>query len=146
MNTIICNTLSGAVSEYTGFVFQSITPTHAGDASGLYTLGGDTNNGQPIVANIRLPATLRESTLKKRLSMAYLSMKGAGCAQFSVLGPNGMPWAYEFPLQCSEQTRCIVGKGIRENYLGFALSNPAGQKFSLDRIEILTLDSKTRRV
>lgn len=55
-------------------------------------------------------------------------------------------WAYSFPLRPSGQTRCQVGRGIRENYLGFSLGNPAGQAFSLDRVEILNLASKTRRV
>ena len=146
MNTIVCNTLTGAVSEYTRHDFQSITPTHGGAASGLYRLGqGDTDDGLPIVSEIRLPATLRESTLKQSIQMAYLSMRGAGCAEFAVRGP-GQPWRYSFPLRDSGQTRCIVGKGIRENYLGFAIRNPAGQAFALDRVEILTAASKTRRV
>lgn len=55
-------------------------------------------------------------------------------------------WRYSFPLRASGQTRCPVGRGIRENYLGFGLSNPAGQAFTLDRVEILTAASKTRRV
>lgn len=146
MNAIVLNTLTGAVSEYTRHEFQSITPTHAGAATGLYAFGSDLDVDLPILATIRLPATLRESTLKKRIDMAYLSMRGEGCAQFSVLGPDDFPWDYQFPLRSSGQTRCQVGKGIRENYLGFALSNPAGQAFTLDRIEILTLESKTRRV
>ena len=41
-NTVAMNTLTGAVSEYTGFGFQSITPTHAGSTTGLFTLGGGT--------------------------------------------------------------------------------------------------------
>ena len=146
MNTIVINTLTGAVSEYTRHSFQSITPTHGGGANGLYGLGGEKDAGLPIVASIKLPATLRESTLKQRINMAYLSMRGAGVAQFSVLCPTGAPWNYLFQLRASGQTRCQVGKGIRENYLGFALSNPGGQPFALDRIEILTLESKTRRV
>ena len=43
MNAIVCNTLTGAVSEYTRHTFQSVTPTHAGSASGLYAFGGDTD-------------------------------------------------------------------------------------------------------
>ena len=84
MNTIVCNTLTGAVSEYTRHGFQSVTPTHAGAANGLFAFGGDTDNGLPIVAEIRLPATLRESTLKKSIQMAYLSMTGGGSAEFIV--------------------------------------------------------------
>ncbi len=145
MNTIICNTLTGAVSEYTRHNFHSITPTHAGSATGLYEFGGDTDDGLPIVASIRLPATLRDSTLKKHLSMAYLSMTGEGDAQFTVFGKT-QDWVYAFPLRDSGQTRCPVGRGIRENYLGFGLSNPAGQAFALDRVEVLVAESKTRRI
>lgn len=145
MNIVVCNTLTGAVSEYTRLAFQSITPTHGGSATGLYTLGGDTDDGLPIVASIKLPPTLRESTLKKHLGMVYLSMTGAGTAQFIVFG-KAQDWAYPFALRESGQTRCKPGGGIRENYLGFGLTTPQGQAFTLDRVEVLLLESKTRRV
>ena len=145
MNTIVCNTLTGAVSEYTRHGFQSVTPTHAGAANGLFVFGGDTDNGLPIVASIKLPPTLRESTLKKYLNMVYLSMSGQGMAEFTVFGKT-QDWAYEFPLRDSGQTRCKPGGGIRENYLGFGLTTPQGQAFTLDRVEVLLLESKNRRV
>lgn len=145
MNTITLNTLTGAVSEYTGFGFQSITPTHAGSATGLYAFGGDLDVDLPIVADIGLPATLRDSTLKQAISMVYLSMRGEGSAVFTVQGAQ-QNWDYTFALRASGQTRCPVGRGIRENYLGFGLSTPGGQAFTLDRVEVLTAQSKTRRV
>lgn len=145
MNTIVCNTLNGAVSEYTRHDFQSITPTHAGSALGLYAFGGDTDDGLPIVSDIRLPPTLRGSTLKKHLDMVYLSMTGTGSAQLTVFGKTEN-WTYQFPLRDSGQTRCKPGGGIRENYLGFGLTTPQGQAFTLDRVEVLLLESKNRRV
>ncbi|MFN7152928.1 MAG: hypothetical protein ACK4OE_04485 [Acidovorax sp.] len=145
MNTIVCNTLTGAVSEYTRHTFQSVTPTHGGSATGLYAFGGDTDDGLPIVSTIRLPATLRESTLKQAIEMVYLSMRGCGSARLTVYGAQ-QAWHYPFPLRASGQTRCPVGRGIRENYLGFGLSTPAGQAFTLDRVEVLNGQSKTRRV
>ena len=145
MNTLVCNTLTGAASEYTRHAFQSVTPTHGGSATGLYAFGGDTDVGTPIVSDIRLPATLRESTLKQSIQMVYLSMKGSGSARFTVHGAK-QSWVYDFPMRLSDQTRCPVGRGIRENYLGFGLSNPAGQAFTLDRVEVLTSESKNRRV
>ena len=145
MNTIVCNTLTGAVSEYTRYAFQSITPTHGGSASGLFALEGDTDDGLPITTNLRLPATLRESTLKTFLEMVYLSMRGEGNAAFTVFG-NQQGWSYQFALQSSGQSRCRTGKGIRENYVGFGLSTPEGQQFALDRIEVLTLKSANRRI
>lgn len=143
---IVCNTLTGAVSEYTRHEFQAVTPTHGGSATGLYSFGGDTDDGLPIVAELRLPATLRKSTLKKHLEMVYLSMRGRGNARFTVYGPGAAQWHYTFPLLSSGQTRCPVGRGIRENYLGFGLSTPAGQAFTLDRVEVLERASKTRRI
>lgn len=145
MNTIVCNTLSGAVSEYTRHDFQSITPTHAGSATGLYEFGGDTDNGLPIVSSIRLPATLRDNTLKMNMDTVYLSMAGEGKAQVAVFGKAG-DWTYPVLLRPSGQTRCQVGRGIRENYLGFGVSNPDGQPFTLDRVEVLMRKSNTRRV
>lgn len=145
MNTIVCNTLNGAVSEYTRHDFQSITPTHGGSASGLFAFGGDADDGLPIVADIRLPPTLRGSTLKKHLDMVYLSMTGGGNAQLTVFGKTEN-WTYQFPLRDSGQTRCKPGGGIRENYLGFGLTTPQGQAFTLDRVEVLLLESKNRRV
>ena len=145
MNTIICNTLTGAVSEYTGFSFQSITPTHAGDAAGLFALGGDTDNGQPIVSTIRLPKTLREDTRKTFIEMVYASIRGDGAAELTVHAPT-LDHKYRFMLRPSGQTRCPVGRGIRENYLGLSISTPHGQSFSLDRVEVLERKSTTRRV
>ena len=146
MKTIACNTLNGAVSEYTRHGFQSITATHAGSAAGLYVFGGDSDNGLPIVSNVQTPSLLRDSSLKKYLSVVYLSMRGEGQAQLSVFGPHPAQWDYRFALRSSGQTRCVVGRGIRENYLGFGLSNPDGQSFTLDRVEVPVQASRTRRV
>ena len=51
MTAIVMNTLTGAVSEH-NLDFNSMTQAHAANASGLYTLGGDTDNGVSIVAEI----------------------------------------------------------------------------------------------
>lgn len=146
MTTFVCNTLSGAVTEYTRHYFHSITARHCAGVDGFFTFGGDNDAGLPITTELRLPATLRENTLKQQIAMVYLSMQGEGEAQFTVFGPQGQSWSYPFPLRDSGQTRCPVGKGIRENYLGFGLSTPDGQAFTLDRVEVMSVKSKTRRV
>ena len=143
---IICNTLSGAVSEYTRHAFDSVSATHCAGVDGLFAFGGDSDSGLPITTQLRLPATLRENTLKQQIAMVYLSMQGEGEAKFTVFGSGAKAWTYDFPLRDSGQTRCPVGKGIRENYLGFGLSTPNGQAFTLDRVEVMSVKSKTRRV
>lgn len=145
MTTLICNTLTGAVSEYDWPAFHAITPTHVGSASGLFELTGDTDAGLPIVAEIRTPRALRTSSLKKFPDLVWVSIKGQGCMNLSVHGEQ-RHWGYSFTLRPTGETRCPVGRGIRENYVGFGLKNPQGQAFALDRIEVRAGESKTRRV
>ena len=142
---IILNTLNKAVTEYSDQGFQSITPTHAGSVMGLYGFGGDLDIDRPIVADVRLPATLRDNTLKKHIRAIYVSVKSSGNFDVNVFG-NTQNWKYVMPVLSSGQSRCIVGKGIRENYLGFGLSNPQGQAFTIDRIEVLEAVSASRRI
>jgi hypothetical protein len=102
MNTIVCNTLSGAVTEYTRHDFDSVTATHCAGVDGLFAFGGDNDAGLPITTELRLPATLRENTLKQQIAMVYLSMRGQGEARFTVFGP-GQSWSY--PFHCARATR-----------------------------------------
>ncbi len=143
MNTIVLNTLTGAVSEYDNFDFHGITPTHGGSATGLFAFGGDLDIDQPIIAQVRTPTPLREDTRKKHVSTHYFSMKGAGDFQATVFGES-QSWSYSFPGRTSGQARCLTGRGIRENYMGFGFSNPVGQQFQLDRIEVLMHASQRR--
>lgn len=144
MTTIVLNTLTGAVTEY-DWAFDSVTDTHTGDGSGLYLLGGDTDDGQPIVAEAITGKPLFGSQRKKRPAMVWLSMKGSGTGQMIVQG-EGAEWRYPFPIRATGQSRAQPGKGICENYLAFGFSNPGGEAFSLDRIEVQMEESKTRRV
>lgn len=145
MNAIAFNTLTGAVSEYTRFGFQSITPTHAGSATGLFALGGDTDAGLPIVATVMTGKQLWGGSLKKFAQMVYFSIKGGGTSSMLIAGENSN-YAYPFPVRPTGQSRSKPGLGIRENYLAFGYSNTDGAAFQLDRIEVLVAESKTRRV
>ena len=144
MNAIALNTMTGAVSEYTGFGFQSITPTHAGSATGLFVLGGDTDAGLPIVANVTTGKQLWGGSLKKTAQMVYFSLKGSGTSTMIVTGENAS-YSYLFPVRDTGQSRCKPGLGIRENYPDVDYSNTNGANFKLDRIEVLVAESKTRR-
>lgn len=145
MKAIVLNTLTGAVSEYTGFAFHAITPTHAGSATGLFAFGGDLDDGLPIVSDIRTARKLRSSTLKKAMDLVYFSMSGIGSSEMTVFGRTEQ-WSYRFPVRASGQSRAQPGRGIRENYLGFGYRNPGGELFRIDRIEVLAHESKNRRV
>ena len=144
MNTIALNTMTGAVTEYTGFGFQSITPTHAGSSLGLYALQGDTDNGMPIVSTVETGKTEWGSSLKKMVTAAFLALKTQGSATFTVTGESSSH-TYIVTYRGSGQARATPGRGIRENYLAFGFSNPDGSDFQLDRIEVEIAQSKNRR-
>lgn len=144
MNTIVLNTLTGAVSEYDGFDFQSITPTLAGSTLGLYELGGNTDLTAKIVATVITGKMLWDAAVKKLIDMVYFSMKGSGTSRLSVIGEN-TTYVYAFPVRASGESRCQPGRGLRENYYAFKYQNADGADFQIDVIEV-KLGGSTRRV
>ena len=151
MNTIVMNTLTGAVSEYADFDFDSMTETRAAKPTGLYTLGGETDNGEPIVAEVLTGETLWDSSLKKRMEQVYFSLprssgEGELIVQSRQAAEEVTEYRYAFPIRASGQSRGTPGKGIRANYLAFGFSNTAGDAFSLDRMEVVVVQSTNRRV
>lgn len=144
MNAIVMNTLTGAVTEYTNFSFQSLTPTNAGSAAGLFLFGGDVDSATQIDANFTMGKTLQGTTLKKYIDMVYFAMKGAGNVTLTVAGENNA-YSYSFPVLSSGESRCKPGRGLRENYYAFGLSNQLGGDFEIDRVEVLVGESTSRR-
>ena len=145
MNTIVMNTLTGAVSEYDGFAFQSITPAHAASVMGLFALGGEDDAGNPIVSTITTGKAQQGSSLKKMLAAVYFAMKGTGASTLTVHGEQAS-YAYPFTGSPAGVARVRTGRGIRENYLAFAYSNTDGATFQLDKMEVLVAESKNRRI
>src|SRR5574337_838167 len=122
MNTIVVNTLSGAVTEY-DFAFKSITPTHVGDATGLYSLGGDLDAGNKILSRIQTGCLAFGSSLKKLLSKFFYSMTGQGKFTAHVSTDAS---GYSYPL--------VVGPQVRfSNCLGRPFSLSLTQPRSLER-------------
>ncbi len=144
MKTIVMNTLNGAVTEY-DWSLTSITPARAGSSSGLHSLGGNTDAGQPIAASITTGKKLWGDTIKKFVAYIYVAMVGTGLGRARV-ETRGQTYAYEFPVQAGGVSRAVTGRGIRENYLAFGYDNVGGADFRIDSIEPKTATSSTRRI
>lgn len=142
---IVMNTLTGAVAEYDNFGFQSITPTLAGNATGLYALGGNQDIDQPIVASIVTGKTLWADQHKKFLDSVHFAMKGSGTSELKVV-TESTSYSYPFAVRAAGVSRGKPGRGIRENYLAFGYSNADGADFQLDNIEVPAYPSKNRKV
>lgn len=149
MTAIVMNTLTGAVSEYAGFDFHAITPTHAGNALGLYELGGDTDAGQPIVGRVLGGDNEVGGANKARPESVWLGLPvGPGTGRLIVKAGTGqVVQQYEYPLtvRADGRARGQPGRGIRENYMAFGYTNPDGEDFQLNSMEILAAASNTRR-
>jgi hypothetical protein len=143
--TIVVNTASGAVTEY-DWTFESLTPTHAGTADGLYTLGGDTDAAAPIAATLKTGKSLLGSQAKKALDTVFFAMVGDADSTGTLLVEGeGTAYSYAFAVRAKGLSRAQPGKGIRENYLLLGFSNVAGADFRIDQIDAPTPKSVTRR-
>ena len=144
-NAIVMNTLTGAVSEYENFAFQSVTPTHAGAATGLFLLGGDLDIDQPIIGSIQTGKTLIDESRKKYVEAVHFAMTGTGSGALVVVG-QASTYSYSFQIRPAGVSRAKSGRGIRENYLSFGLEKSDGGDFQLDRIEVQIAASINRKV
>ena len=145
MNTIIMNTLTGAVSEYAGFDFHAITPTHAGSAVGLYALGGDLDVAPAIDAVAITGDTQWGSSLRKRMDGVFYGLPATTGEGTCVVQGSSNTYEYDFTIRPEGESRAMPGKGISENYLAFGFKNVAGSNFVLDKIEVNVVQSTTRR-
>lgn len=145
MNAIVMNTLTGAVTEYENFAFQSITPTHAGAVTGLFLLGGDLDIDQSIVGSIQTGKTLIDESRKKYVEAVHFAMTGTGSGALVVAGQEST-YSYSFQIRPAGVSRAKSGRGIRENYLSFGLEKSDGGDFQLDRIEVQIAASINRKV
>lgn len=144
MNAIVMNTLTGAVSEYTGFNFHSITPTHAGSAMGLYALGGDLDIAAPIVATVMTGKTALSDMLQKYLGNVYFSIKAVGSATM-LIQDEKVTYRYPLEMTALKEARGVPGRGIVSRFLAFGFESTDGCAFSLDAFEVTVNKSKTRR-
>jgi len=129
---IVMNTLTGSVTEY-DWVFQSITPTHAGSATGLFLLGGDTDNTIPIISDVLTGKQIMDAAQRKRIPNIYFAIEGLSDAT-CVVATEDAEYEYGFAVRQDGVSRADPGKGIVENYLQVGLKT-AGDDFKLDYIE-----------
>jgi hypothetical protein len=142
MTAIVLNTLTGAPSEY-DWGFASISEDFAGDAGGLYTLGGDTDNGAPIAASLLAGKPGGEAI--ERLGNVFVAVKGTGDGELIVQGESGTTWYYPVAARPSGVGCAKPGLGIKETRLALGYRNVAGAAFRVDRIDAEMFVSKTRR-
>lgn len=141
MTAIVLNTATAAVTEST-WAFKSITGSHAADDAGLYTLGGDTDNGAAISAELR-GGKFGGETLQN-VGNVYLALVGDGSGTLIVQGLAN-EWEYPVDARPTGVSRAVPGRGIRESFLAFGYRNANGADFHLNRIDAEVSASPNRR-
>ncbi len=137
------------VTHYSNFPFTKIV-RYKGDyygvaADGLYLLGGDTDAGQPIASEWETHLADFGALQQKTPESMYISGRIGPTATGKVV--DGEKASYTYPHlnprgDFAQAHRIKLGKGIKSNYLGFGLADPAGGVMDVDlmddRIPVLT--------
>lgn len=154
----IINTESKGVGRYTNFPFNSFAKAPWGayigaTDTGLYELGGDKDDGEPILASIRSALTDFGDRRAKRVPAMYIGYAADGNIGLKVVhtSEQGKKVEDHYLMEprsadAVRETRFKVGRGIASVYLGFELVNTDGADFTLDVVEWLPirLDRRVR--
>lgn len=141
-NGWVINPQLGASVMLEGFGFNSFTQFqgqyYGARKDGLYVLGGDTDDGAPILSYVSLPKANFGSAKMKRVPFAYLGAAANGTMVLRVV-VNGVPYHYSVrnPTTDMAEQRVAIGQGLKSNYWNFELLNPDGADFSLDTIKFM---------
>lgn len=126
---------------FTGFASQGGRQFAVGP-DGLYELGGDTDDEQPIEARIETGMNTLGSALLKTVDAAYLGYTATADLTLTAItghpeGESMQNYTLAETADATTSARIKLGKGIKARYWQFALANRAGGDFTLETLEVL---------
>jgi hypothetical protein len=144
MNTLVFHSSSLGVTEHS----REATGM-AGDLEctedALLTVQGVLDEAAPYVASFGIGINAEASRLMKFPDRAYIQADGDAQLVCQVL-TTGAAYSYPENLRRGRNRRFVFGRGIRDPYLGYVWSNPAGGAFLIDEIEFGNRESEQRKV
>jgi len=147
VTTWALNTRNRAVTEYTGYEFNSfgqIASRYVGASStGLYELTGDTDDGSDIIAAIRTGALQIAGSRFTAFKAAYLGIRGGGEFVLKIESGDGQSYTYTVTAHDMRTTKVNIGKGLRARYFALELTS-TGQDFDLESIEFVPVAARRR--
>lgn len=152
------NMQSAGVTRYENYPFNSFAKIGAEyyglTSTGLYRLGGDTDDGVPIKAKIRLGMTDMGTRKMKRLPEVFMGYTGDGRMVLRVIyvdDKTGEKVGADYlmkprPAGSKRESRFEPGKGLVAVDFDFELENIDGADFSVTNIEFspMVVDRRTR--
>lgn len=147
----VLNVETGATSRYEGFEFNSfgkLGTTYFGcKTDGIYTLGGDDDNGAGIRASVSFGRHDLGSPQLKRMVKAYVDAASTARLFLKITTPQG-EFVYEardFDELLMTQ-RFDVGRGLEGHHFLLELFNNDGCDFTLAGAEFLASEIMNRRI
>jgi len=135
-----------ALSTYTNYPFNSFAQLGgrmlAAADSGLYELGGDTDDGAPINARLKSLMTDMGTSRMKRVRSAYMGYTASGRLVLKLLSVDAgqlvETWfeAHDLEADAPRAQRVQTALGLRSRYWQFELANIDGADFELDELEL----------
>lgn len=142
------NTRTGAVTEYSNYVFNSFSKLNnrylAASSSGLYELTGSTDDGDDVIAQIKSGLIQFNATKFAGLAGAYLGVRGEGDMFLKMVTGSGLEFIYRVRTQDMRTTKVNFGKGLRARYFSFELIS-TGQDFDIDTVEFVPISGGPKR-
>lgn len=150
MSTIVFHSSSLGVTEYSG-VYTGLAGDFEALADGVYQVGGAFDATiavatVPILSGFSMGPASTEKSTKQVPRYAYVQANTASVLRCTVTDSQGNAYPYDAAFVSQRMQRFVLGRGIRDNYLGFAFSNPDALPFRIDSIETVTNQSKQRKV
>lgn len=145
MNTTVLNLESLAVTEYTT-PFTGVSDDFECTATGLFKVGGDTDNGVAITPSFSFGLLLSESGRLRRAKYLYLHGTGDLGMTATVTDGRGNSYSYDALFRHGRASRFTLGAGLRDGYLKIAVSSAGSAPFIIDRASFETSESTNRRL
>lgn len=156
------NTESRAATKYTQYPFNSFAKINGRQRgatdTGIFKMGGDTDDGEPIAARLRLGLSSLGTQIVKRMPAAYMGYSASGDLFVKVVTASTIDGereanVYRLIVRAANTTRegrVPFGPGIKSVYYDFVIENidengAGGADFALDMIEFFPLLT-TRRI
>ena len=144
---LVMNTETSTLTRYTNVPFNAVfalgSKVYAcGANGGLYEITGQKDGTSDIEASIKFPTLDLSKVIVKRLSHAFLTMRGEG--QVTVYeGTNS--YSYDIsPTTDLDERRVKFGKGLRKRFLDIEITNKQGSNLEIDTVTLFA-DRETRR-
>jgi len=134
----VLNTENSAITEYDNFPFNSFCTFKgkhlAAGSNGITLLEGNKDNSTDIKAYLNVGNNDFDLPNIKKVTDAYLSMKGDGSYYLTVTSDDGTPHDYLLTATTGGKIKNLktnVGKGKKGRFFELELSNIAGADFEL---------------